>query len=75
LVKLPLRVRHPDGRQEESTMENFSESGASFISILPLDEGEIVYLTFGDQTEAPARVVWRRELGEAGRTIYGVKFE
>jgi hypothetical protein len=75
LVKLPLRVRHPDGRHEESTMENCSERGASFISILPQDEGEIVYLTFGDQTEAPARVVWRRGLGEAGRTIYGVKIE
>jgi hypothetical protein len=34
LIKFLLRIKHRDGRQEASTIENYSQSGVRFVSTL-----------------------------------------
>jgi hypothetical protein len=80
VVKLPLGVRLPDGREETSTTENISKSGVCFACNLELQIGDRVYVSVGtdgpgEQRDIPARVMWRRPAKEKGRAFYGVKLE
>jgi hypothetical protein len=81
VVKLPLEVRLPDGREEISTTENISKSGLCFACSLEMQKGDMVHVRIGLDTpgegrDVPARIVWRRPSGDQeGRSFYGAKLE
>jgi len=80
VVKLPLGVRLPDGREETSTTENLSKSGLCFASSLEMQQGDTVHVRIGldsagEGRDVPARVLWRRPSGEKGRSFYGAVLE
>jgi hypothetical protein len=80
VVKLPLAVRLPDGREETSTTENISKSGLCFACRLEMQKGDMVHVRVGlDSPEegryVPARILWRRPSGEKGRSLYGANLE
>jgi len=79
-VKLPVRVRLEDGREEVTRTENLSKTGVCFASGLALKEGDTLQLTVGytpgsHEAEVRARVIWRRELEGMNRALYGVRLE
>ncbi len=79
-VKLPVRVRLEDGREEVTRTENLSKAGVCFASGLALKEGDTLQLTVGyapgsHEAEVRARVIWRRELEGMNRALYGVRLE
>lgn len=78
-LKLPVRVRLEDGRQDITRTENYSRLGACVISSLDLKEDDRVLLTVGytggsSDLETPARVVWLKALGGTKMKIYGMEF-
>jgi hypothetical protein len=80
VVKLPLVVRLPDGREETSTTENISKSGFCFACSLEMQIGDRVYVSIGVDSPAegrdiPARIMWRRPSGGEGRSLYGARLE
>jgi hypothetical protein len=80
VVKLPLGVRLPDGREETGTTENISKSGLCFACSLEMQKGDMVQVRIGldspgEGRDVPARIVWRRPSGEEGRSLYGAKLE
>jgi hypothetical protein len=80
VVKLPLTVRLPDGREETSTTENISKSGLCFACSLEMQKGDLVQVRIGldspgEGRDVPARIVWRRPSGDEGRSLYGAKLE
>jgi hypothetical protein len=79
-VKLPLRLRLQNGREEVTGTENLSQSGICFVSTLDMREAEYVQITIphgssGSQKGIEARVVWRRTIEGTNRMIYGVELE
>jgi hypothetical protein len=79
-LKLPVRVRLRDGREDITRTENYSSLGACVISSLDLKENDRVLLTVGytggsSDLETPARVMWRRAMGGTKVTLYGMEFE
>jgi hypothetical protein len=80
VVRLPLEVRLPDGREENSTTENISKSGLCFTCSLEMQIGDRVYVSIGldspgEERDIPARIVWRRPSEDDGRTLYGARLE
>jgi hypothetical protein len=80
VIKLPLRVRLPDGREETSTTENISKSGLCFACGLEMQKGDRVYVSIGlDSPEegraVPARIMWRNPSLDKGRSFYGARLE
>jgi len=80
VVKLPLALKLPDGREETSTTENISKSGLCFAASLEMEKGDLVQVHIGldspgEGRDVPARIVWRRPSGEEGRSLYGAKLE
>jgi PilZ domain-containing protein len=79
-IKLPVKIRLSDGREEVTRTENISKTGVCFSSNQDLHVGERIHLAVGYSEsvgipEAEARVVWRREY-EAGKSaLYGVHLE
>jgi len=79
-IKLPVRVRLQDGREEVARTENLSKTGVCFIADLVMNVGERILLTVGytsagSEKEIPARVMWRRQLEATDRALYGVHLE
>lgn len=78
-VKLPLRVRLPDGREEATRTENLSSTGLCFISGMEMKSGDLVILTLSyvpgtlKGKEVWAKVVWWRVMEGTHRFIYGVR--
>ena len=80
VVKLPLGLRLPNGKEETSTTENISRSGVCFACDLEMQVGDRVYVSVAigspeEELDIPSRVVWRRPAKEKGRAFYGVKME
>jgi hypothetical protein len=81
VAKLPIRLRHPgDGRMESSLTENVSKSGVCCAASMELNVGDVILLTFEfgtgpSEDENPARIMWRRPMGENRKTIYGIRLE
>ena len=80
IAKFRIHIRLEDGRAESTTTENVSESGACFTSGVNIKAGDTIFVTydFGEGEtvdEIPARIAWRRDIGERGRFLYGVKLE
>jgi len=79
-IKLPVKIRLPEGAEELARTEDISKTGVCFSSSLDLQEGERIHVSVGYSegsavAEIEARVVWRREV-EAGKTrLYGVRLE
>jgi hypothetical protein len=79
-VKLPVRIRLEDGREEIARTENLSKTGVCFASDIVMREGDVVQLTVGytpggNEAAIPARVVWRRGIEGSNRALYGVHLE
>ena len=79
VVKLPLGVRLPDGREETSTTENISKSGLCFACSLEMQIGDRVCVNAGldspgEGRDIPARIMWRRP-SDDGRAFYGARLE
>jgi len=79
-MKVPLRIRLADGRENITRTENYSKSGVCFISSLDMKEAERVKLTVSysvgsHEIEVPARIVWKRPLDDANQIIYGAELE
>ena len=79
-VKLPVRIRLPDGREEVARTENLSRMGVCFVSDLEMESGDFVHMTLGyvlggESEEVVARVVWRRAIEGTNRFVYGVHLE
>ena len=80
VVKLPLRVRLPDGQEETSTTENISKSGLCFACSLEMQIGDMLYVSVGldrpgQGPDIPARIMWRRPSDDEGRSFYGARLE
>jgi hypothetical protein len=80
VVKLPLGIKLPDGREETSTTENISKSGLCFGCSLEMQIGDRVYVRAGldspgEERDIPARIMWRRPLLGEGRSFYGARLE
>ncbi|MBZ5515722.1 MAG: PilZ domain-containing protein [Acidobacteriia bacterium] len=79
-VKLPVRIRLQDGREEISTTENISKTGLCFASSLGMKPHDLIYVTVGyspggTEHEIPGEVMWRKELDDAGRALYCVHLQ
>jgi PilZ domain len=79
-VKLPVRIRLQDGREEVTRTENLSKSGVCFVSDLEMSLGALIRLSLGyvlgnKEEEATARIVWRRPIEDSKRYLYGVHLE
>jgi len=79
-VKLSIRVRLQDGSQEVTKTENLSKTGVCFASSLNMRPADRIFVTVGyspsgSETEIAAEVMWRKELDEAGRYLYGAHLE
>jgi len=80
IAKFRIHIRLEDGREESTTTENVSESGACFASSLNMKAGGTVFVTYdfgqGETVdEIPARIAWRRDIGLRGKFLYGIKLE
>ena len=79
-VKLPVRVRLPDGSEEITKTENLSKTGVCFASSLDMKPSDRIFVTVGyspggSETEIAAEVMWRKELNEMGRYLYGAQLQ
>jgi hypothetical protein len=79
-VRLPVRVRWEDGREELAETENLSKTGVSFTSESKMKVGDVIRLTVGytgpgSETEFSGRVVRRQELQGTNRVMYGIHLD
>lgn len=81
-IKLPVKIRLQNGREEISRTEdiNISRTGVCFSSKLDLHVGQRIYLAVGHSkagraSEVEARVAWRRQWESAQSALYGVHLE
>lgn len=80
VAKLPILLRHPeDGRVESTFTENVSKSGVCCVASMDLNVRDVILLTFESGTgpnedENPARIMWRRALGQ-NRILYGIRLK
>lgn len=79
-IKLPVRIRLEDGRQEVARTENLSKTGVCFVTSLVINPQDRILVTVGyspgsKEEEIPAEMVWRRELEGTSRYLYGVRLE
>jgi hypothetical protein len=79
-IKLRVRIRLDNGREEIAHTENLSRIGVCFISKATMNMGEFIRLVFvttglGGRTEILGRIVRRQELPGKNRTMYGVYLE
>lgn len=77
-VKLHVRIRTKDGKEETARTENISKTGICFMSEAEIQEGEVIHLSVGPTagTQEPriaATIVWRRQLEGSQRYLYGVR--
>jgi len=79
-VKVPVRIRRQDGSEEVTKSENLSKTGVCFTAGLDMKTSERIFVTVGyspdgSGSEIEAEVMWRREVDEAGRALYGVHLQ
>jgi hypothetical protein len=79
-VKVPVRIRLQDGSEEVTKSENLSKTGVCFSASLDMKPNDRIFVTVGYSpegggSEIGAEVMWRRELAEAGRALYGVHLQ
>ena len=79
-VKLPVRLRLANGKEEVTKTENLSTTGVCFISNHKMKAGELIYLTVGfeagkNEGTIRARVVWCQPMERSSHFLYGVHLE
>jgi hypothetical protein len=79
-VKLPVRLRLSNGKEEVTKTENLSTTGVCFISSQTMAVGELINLTVGfeagkNEGTIPARVVRCQPLEGSSHFLYGVHLE
>jgi len=79
-VKLPVRIRWDDGREEVTKTEDLSKTGVCFVSETKMNVGDIIRVTVGfggpgRHTELRGRVVRTQPVAGTNRTLYGVHME
>jgi PilZ domain len=79
-VKLPVRIRLINGREEVTRTENLSKTGVCFISEQTMTVGQPINLTVGyepgkNESEIGAQVLWNCPVAGTSRTVYGVHLE
>jgi hypothetical protein len=80
IARLPISIRHEDGREEFTTTENVSRSGVCCAATMQLAVGDHVFLRLvSDQgtgeVEFRAEIRWRRRINEKRGNLYGMKME
>jgi hypothetical protein len=80
IVRLPISIRHQDGREEFTITENVSSTGVCCAANMELNTGDRVFVRFvSDQgpgeVEFPAQIMWRRTLNEKRGILYGMKLQ
>ena len=80
IARLPISIRHEDGREEFTIAENVSKSGVCFAANMELEVGDRVFLTLesdegSGEVETRAQIMWRRRLSEKGGNLYGLTFD
>ena len=80
IVRLRVCIKHQDGRTEDTTTENVSESGLCCASSMEMQVGDNVLLTgwvgqAASEINMPARIVWRGVVNVKGKTLYGMQLE
>jgi len=78
IVKLPISIRHVDGREESTITKDVSRSGICCAAKMELKIGErvLVRLTSNEgrgEEEFRALIIWRREIDEKRGNLYGLK--
>lgn len=79
-VKLPVRIRLINGREEVTRTENLSKTGVCFISQETMSVGQTINLTVGyepgkNEAEISAQVMWCHPVTGTPRTVYGVHLD
>jgi hypothetical protein len=79
-VKLPVRLRLLNGKEEVTRTENLSTTGVCFISGQTMAVGDVINLTVGyepgkNEATIPARVVWCTPMKDSAQFLYGVHLE
>jgi len=79
-LKLPVRVRLADGREELVRTENLSKTGLCIISEASMKVGDTIRLIFGTAERAGGveilgQVVRRQELAGTSRALFGVRLQ
>jgi hypothetical protein len=80
MVKLPVRIRLINGKEEVTRTENLSRTGVCFISEQTMTVGQAIHLTVGyepgkNESEIGAEVMWSQPVAGTSRTVYGVHLE
>lgn len=80
VVRMPVAIRHQDGREEKTVTENVSRSGICCAARMELTAGERAFLRLISdqgvgQAEFRAIVMWRRRMHETSGILYGMKME
>ncbi|MGE5325623.1 MAG: PilZ domain-containing protein [Deltaproteobacteria bacterium] len=79
VAMLPVRLRTDSGKMETARSENLCKLGLCFVSEIPLEPGDTIYLSVGPlesgKKELPARVAWRRPVTGSDRSLIGVRLE
>ena len=77
VAMLPLRLRNADGTESVTRTENLSKMGLCFVSNVPMESGDLVYLTVGPsedgKKEICVRIAWRRPIAGSTSAVYGVR--
>jgi hypothetical protein len=80
VVRMPVAIRHQDGREEKAVTENVSRTGICCAARMELAAGERAFLRLISeqgvgQAEFRAIVMWRRRMQETSGVLYGMKME
>jgi len=78
-ARVPISIRHADGREELTITENLSRSGICCVANMELQVGDRVFLRLVSgqgpgEAELPAQIMWRKT-NEKGGFFYGMKLE
>jgi len=79
-VKLPVRIRLVNGKEEVTKTENLSTTGVCFISNQKMAAGDLIKVTVGyeagkNEATIPAHVVWCQPLEGSSHFLYGIHLE
>jgi Tfp pilus assembly protein PilZ len=79
VAMLPVHLRNQSGKLETTRTENLCKLGLCFVSEMPMQPGDAVYLSVGPveagKKELPARVAWSRPVAGSNRSLIGVRLE
>jgi hypothetical protein len=80
IARMPVSIRHQDGREELTVTENVSRTGICCAAKMELVAGDRVFLRLVSdqgvgQAEFRALLMWRRKMQEQDGILYGMRME